>query len=275
MCYFTIISRMWCNSVSLRDREEGFLLNYYMAKDGQKTAGILVIGNEILSGKVRDVNSSFLASELRDLGISLMRILVIPDDEEIIGKEVRAFSEAYDYVLTSGGIGPTHDDVTILGIARGFGVNVVQNSELVERFRMHYGERLNDAVMRMARVPEGAELIDPGNMKFPIVIFKNIYIFPGIPKYLIEKFSAVRERFRSSAFCIRRFFVNANETDIASILDSVVAENPEVVIGSYPIVDNPGYRIIITAESKMPDALREAADGLLRRLPRNILVAVE
>lgn len=240
-----------------------------------KTAGILVIGNEILSGKVRDANSFFLASELRDLGVSLMRILVIPDDEEVIGKEASAFSEAYDYVLTSGGVGPTHDDVTIAGIARGFGVNVVQNSELVERFRMHYGGRLNDAVMRMARVPEGAELVDPGNMKFPVVIFRNIYIFPGIPKYLIEKFSAIRERFRSSAFCIKRFFVNANETDIASILDSVVAENPEVAIGSYPIVDNPGYRIIITAESKTPETLCKAVDGLLRRLPKDILVGVE
>ena len=90
-----------------------------------KKAGILIIGNEILSGKVHDCNSYYLASELRALGVSVERIMVIPDEVDIIGSEVAAFSEKYDYVFTSGGVGPTHDDITMEGIAKGFGVKLI------------------------------------------------------------------------------------------------------------------------------------------------------
>ena len=103
------------------------------------TAGVIIIGNEILSGKVHDTNSFYLASELRKLGINLMRISVIPDDTEIIGKEVSEFSKQYDFVFTSGGVGPTHDDVTMEGIARGFAVRLIRHPQLEDYFRSKYG----------------------------------------------------------------------------------------------------------------------------------------
>jgi FAD synthetase len=96
-----------------------------------KTAGIIIIGNEILSGKVHDSNSFYLSNELRALGINVRRISVIPDEIEAIGREVREFSERYDYVFTSGGVGPTHDDVTMAGVAKGFGVRLIRHPEIL------------------------------------------------------------------------------------------------------------------------------------------------
>lgn len=245
------------------------------AMDRVKTAGIIIIGNEILTGKVRDTNSPFLASQLRELGINLRSISVIPDDVEIIGREAAEFSERYDYVFTSGGIGPTHDDVTVEGIARGFGVRVVTSPDLAKYFQERYRGRPNAAVMKMAEIPEGAEIIDPGNMKFPLFSFRNIFILPGIPQYLEEKFIRIRERFRCPACHLKRLFLKANESDIAETLNGVVAENGEVTFGSYPILDNPEYTVIVTAESRSLDSLSAAVAELLRRLPGNIILRVE
>jgi molybdenum cofactor synthesis domain-containing protein len=243
--------------------------------DSPSSAGILIIGNEILSGKVKDSNSSFLASELRALGVSVMRISVIPDDVEVIGKEAVEFSGAYDFVFTSGGVGPTHDDITMEGIAKGFNVKVVQHSELAAHFHTHYGSKVNPAIMKMAEVPEGAELIHAPGMGFPLVSFKNIFILPGIPQYLTKKFSAIKERFRSSAIHLGRLFLKANESDIAEILDSVVRTHKNVSFGSYPILDNPEYSIIVTAESRSEDAVIQSVTELISRLPRAILVRAE
>ena len=240
-----------------------------------RTAGIIIIGDEILSGKIQDVNSYYLASELRKLGVNLMRISVIPDNTEVIGNEALEFSGKHDFVFTSGGVGPTHDDVTMEGIARGFGSKLIRHPRLEEYFRVKYGDRLNQAVLKMAEVPEGSEIIDFNDMSFPLVMFRNIFIFPGIPEYLRNKFSLIKERFRSSAFYLKRLFLNAKESDIAEILNTVVAENREVSFGSYPILEDPGYNIIVTAESKSEDALNVAVDKLIRRIPRDIVVRVQ
>lgn len=240
-----------------------------------KTAGIIIIGNEILSGKVQDSNSFYLVSELRALGVNVKRISVIPDDVDTIGDEAFLFSKSFDHVLTSGGIGPTHDDITMAGIAKGFGIKRIRHPELENRFRLRYGKAINEAVLTMADVPEGAEIIDLGNAKFPMVAFKNIFIFPGIPKYLKEKFSLIKERFRSSRIYLKNFFLDAEETDIAVVLNRIVAENPEVTFGSYPILDNPIYRIIITSESRDEKALDKATAQLLKELPEDIVVQIE
>ena len=239
------------------------------------TAGVIIIGNEILSGKFQDTNSFFLASELRSLGVTLMRISVIPDDRKIIGEEAVYFSGTFDYVFTSGGIGPTHDDVTIEGIAAGFRVKVIRHPELVERLRIIYKGNLNETILKMAGAPEGAEVIDTGEKSFPVISYRNISIFPGIPQYLREKFSAIRERFRSPAFYLKRLFLNAREPDIAEILSKVVSGNQDVDFGSYPVLDQPEYRIIVTAESRSVELLVKAVDELLRELPKEVLVRVE
>lgn len=244
-------------------------------KGNTSTAGIIVIGNEILSGRVRDSNSFYLASELRSLGVRLMRITVIPDDTGIIGIEAALFSKSYDYVFTAGGVGPTHDDVTMAGIAKGFGTRLIVHPDLERRFRQRYGDSCNEAIMKMAVVPEGTQIITREGMRFPVMTFRNIFILPGIPEYLREKFTVIRERFRSSSYCLRKFFINAEESDIASILNSVVSENPGVSFGSYPVVGNPEYKVVITAECKSDDLLGRAVESLLKGLPEKIIVRTE
>ena len=139
------------------------------------SAGLLVIGNEILSGKVVDTNSPFLAGQLRELGVDLERILVIPDEIEIIASEVRRMSEDYDHVFTSGGIGPTHDDLTMDGVALAFGQSMELNGTIWERIQRAQEGPPNDAMKKMAIIPEGAETLDAGDLWFPVVKVKNFF----------------------------------------------------------------------------------------------------
>lgn len=240
-----------------------------------KTSGIIIIGNEILSGKVQDANSFYLASELRALGVDVRRISVIPDEVEVIGREAAEFSRRYDYVFTSGGVGPTHDDVTMAGIANGFGVKLAENSEIREFLCSRYKSDLNNAIIKMTMVPEGSKVTCSGNVRFPVVSFNNIFIFPGIPEYLRNKFPLIREMFRSTAFNLKRLYLNCHEADIADILNKVVEEHKDVAFGSYPVLGEPDYRVIITAESKSHDYLEKSFDELLDKLPKEIVVRIE
>lgn len=239
-----------------------------------KTAAIIIIGNEILSGKVKDENSHFLANELRELGVALMHIAVIPDDIPEIARVVAEASAKYDYVFSSGGVGPTHDDVTMKGIARAFGLKTVPNESMRENIIRRCGYKPSDVVLRMAELPEGAELIDAQGMNFPPVLVKNVYIFPGIPEFLRKKFSAIKERFRDKPFHIKKIFVNEEECYIAEALESVAAEFKEVEIGSYPRVGETGFKVMVTIESRNGSQLSLAAEKLLSILPGNIVVRV-
>lgn len=243
--------------------------------DRAHTAGILIIGNEILSGKVRDSNAYFLTCELRALGVEVKRISVIPDETAVIGTEARIFSELYDFVFTSGGVGPTHDDVTMEGIAQGFGRALRRHERIISVLQSRYGTSLNAAQVKMAEIPEGAEVMLRENMRFPVVKFRNIYIFPGIPAYIRNKFHAIREEFRSPAFHLKKIYLNGHESEIAGTLNSIVARNRDVSFGSYPVLDMPDYRIIITAESRSESALQTAVAALLGQLPRDLIVRIE
>jgi molybdenum cofactor synthesis domain-containing protein len=128
------------------------------------TAGIIVIGNEVLSGKVTDVNSPYLCRELRALGVEVERILTIPDLIDVIASEVRAMSGRYDFVFTSGGIGPTHDDLTRDGVAQAFGRELVLSSSIAGRIERAQGRAPNASQLKMAMIPEGATLVDAGDL---------------------------------------------------------------------------------------------------------------
>jgi molybdenum cofactor synthesis domain-containing protein len=244
-------------------------------KKDTKTAGIIIIGNEILTGKVHDENSFFLASELWSLGVQVKRISVIPDETAEIAREVVEYSNAFTYVFTTGGVGPTHDDVTMKGIAQGFGVRLVQHPEIQNVLVKRFGNTKNDSVLKMAEVPEVAEVIFHQKMRFPVVSYKNIYIFPGIPEYLRNKFLLIKNRFSSSPFYLRRIFLNTHESEIASILCDVLYENNDVSIGSYPVVGSQDYRVVITVESKSPGSLSNAFNSLKQKLPEGIIVKEE
>jgi molybdenum cofactor synthesis domain-containing protein len=239
-----------------------------------KTAGIVLIGNEILSGKIEDANAAYLCRELRGLGVDVRRITVIPDEVDTIAAEIAVFSRDHDVVFTSGGVGPTHDDVTIVGAARAIGVGVVRHPDLVALLRGHYGDRLNEAHLKMAEVPEGAELIGSGALRFPAILVRNVYILPGVPEIFRQKFEALRERFRDQPFQLRNVFVRVGEGTLAAYLNDLLQDFPSLLLGSYPEFSNPEYRVKVTLESRDGAYLEDALARFLERLPRDAVVKV-
>lgn len=239
------------------------------------SAGILIIGNEILSGKVVDENSPYLCRELRALGVDVDRILTIPDDVQVIASELKALSDAHDFVFTSGGIGPTHDDLTIEGVAAAFGVRVEHSGSIEERIRRATGKEPTATLLRMARVPEGAQLLDSGDLWFPLVVVHNVYIFPGVPELLRKKFESARERFRGVPFVLKNVFVRLRESDIAPLLEQLLREYPDLLLGSYPRIGQEAFSVMLTLESRDPGYVQRALDELLAKLPETAIHKVE
>lgn len=239
------------------------------------TAGILVIGNEILSGKVVDTNSPYLCRELRALGVDVERIVTIPDDVEVIAEHVKAMHKAYDFVFTSGGIGPTHDDLTIDGVAAAFGRPLEHSDSIAGRIRRATGEEPSPSQLKMALVPAGATLLDSGDLWFPLVVVENVYIFPGIPELLRKKFEGARERFRGVPFVLKRVYVTRMESEIAEHLNALLEEFPQLLLGSYPRIREETFRVLLTLESRDAGYVQDALDALLARLPEGAVHRVE
>lgn len=239
------------------------------------SAGILVIGNEILSGKVVDTNSPYLCRELRALGVDVGRIVTIPDAVEIIAAEVRGMSAAYDFTFTSGGVGPTHDDLTLDGVAAAFERPLELVPRVAERIARAQGRPPNESQLKMARMPAGAVLLDAGDLWFPVVVVENVYVFPGIPELLRKKFEAIRERFRGVPFLLKRVYVRRRESDIAAALNGLLAAFPELLLGSYPRIGEEAFQVMVTLESRDPGYLKRALDELLTELPADAIHKVE
>lgn len=239
-----------------------------------KTAGIILVGNEILSGKTVDANAAYLCRELRALGVDVRRITVIPDEIELIAREVAAFSRDHDVVFTSGGVGPTHDDVTIEGVARGMGVKLVRHPMLVAILERHFRDRLTEAHLRMAEMPEGADLVGGEMVRFPTILMRNVYILPGVPEIFRQKFEAIRERFRDEPIHLSNVFVAIGEGVLADYLNGLLADYPNLLLGSYPELSNPEYKVKVTLESRDRGYLEGALSEFLRRLPVDALVRV-
>jgi molybdenum cofactor synthesis domain-containing protein len=240
-----------------------------------KTAGILIIGNEVLSGKVTDENSPYLVRELRSLGVEVQRIVTIPDEVPVIVEEVTLLAERYDLVFTTGGIGPTPDDMTIGAIAGAFGRPVVRDPFLEEILRRHYGPGITAAQLRMAEIPEGGRMVGAGTTSFPVIVFRNVYIFPGIPEAVRRKFEWIREEFRDVPYTLRKVFLQCDEGEIAEDLQAVLDGYPTLLLGSYPILHNPDHTVMLTLESKDAAYVDRALQSLLGRLPAQAVVRVE
>jgi molybdenum cofactor synthesis domain-containing protein len=239
-----------------------------------KTAGIILIGNEILSGKIRDENAAYLCRELRALGVDVRRIAVIPDEVALIADEVAAFSKAFDLVFTSGGVGPTHDDVTIEGVARAMAVPVVRHPELVALLERYYRGKVTEAALRMAEIPEGAELVTGGTLRFPTILMRNVYVLPGVPEIFRQKFDALRERFRDQPIHLKNVFVRIGEGTLADYLNRLLESFPLLQLGSYPEFSNPEYQVKVTLESRDRGYLEQALGDFLARLPADAVVKV-
>jgi len=239
------------------------------------SCALIIVGNEILSGKVQDSNSYFAARRLREVGATLARIVVIPDELDAIAEEVRHCARRFDAVVTSGGVGPTHDDLTIEGVARAFDRKIVNNPELERVIRSHFSERHLAAGLKMAQVPEGAVLNLGGDVDFPTVQVENVYMLPGIPELFEAKMSALMPRFASDPYFLRAIYTQAGEGTIAEYLNSCLERFPQLLLGSYPKIRHPEYRVKVTLESKDQAYLDEAFRHLLEILPQGVVIKTE
>lgn len=230
------------------------------------TAGIVIIGDEILTGKFADENAAFLIGELRALGVELRRVVIIPDVLDDIAASVAEASARFDHVFTSGGVGPTHDDLTMAGIAQGFATRVIRHPVLEVRVRAYWGERLAPANLRLADVPEGAELVYGKDEVWPVVAYRNVYILPGVPALFRRKFVDIRDRFRATPLTVARVYLDAEEGQIAGDLDAVVAAFPAVRVGSYPRFTEHDFKVMITFEGALADDVGRALALLIDRL---------
>jgi molybdenum cofactor synthesis domain-containing protein len=241
----------------------------------ERTCALIVIGNEILSAKIRDSNAYFAARELRKVGVALQRIAVIPDELDAIAEEVAYCASRFDVVITSGGVGPTHDDVTMDGVARAFRRRIVVHPQLEALIRAYYRDKPSAPGLKMAEVPEGAVLNEGGDIRFPTVQIENVYVLPGIPQLFEAKLTSLLSRFAVDPYFIRAVYTRAGEGAIAEHLNSCLRTFPELLLGSYPRIGDPEYRVKVTLESKDPDYLERAFSHLLGLLPADVVVKTE
>lgn len=225
------------------------------------TVGIIIIGDEILTGKFTDLNTPWLIHRCRELGLDVRRVAIIPDVVPLIAEEVALQSARFDHVFTTGGVGPTHDDVTMAGVAAAFGVTATPHPQLVEILRSKMGDACNEAALRMAEVPEGSDLWWDGDVIWPQVVLRNVVIFPGVPSLLQRKFNAISGRFQGVVMLHERLHTTARETEIALLLGQAQDRWPQVAIGSYPDLDR--HTVTVTLDSRDADAMAACA-ALLR-----------
>jgi molybdopterin-biosynthesis enzyme MoeA-like protein len=213
-----------------------------------KTVSIIIIGDEILSAKFQDENTSFLLNQCSMLGIKVNTVRIIPDLLSVIQSVVYEESTKSDYVFTTGGVGPTHDDLTMKGIAMAFDVLLVRNPVLEERIRSKMGDKCTEAALGMADIPDTAKLLDSAKGFFPQIVMNNVYIFPGIPYLLKKKFNAITHQFEGSIVEVRRLYLNTRESQIASELSHIQDAFPSLNIGSYPRYNEAPVTLIFTIQ---------------------------
>lgn len=213
------------------------------------TAALIVIGNEILSGRTQDLNIQFLATSLGKLGIPLRDVRVIPDIEDEIVDAVNSLRAKHTYVFTTGGIGPTHDDITAASVAKAFGVGLKRHQPSVDKMQQYYKKNLNAARLKMADLPEGANPIETRITSAPGFYIENVFVMAGVPSIAQAMFDEVAPSLAQGAPVISRFVeAHLGEGDIADALSELQDTFPDVDIGSYPFFRSTRIGLSIVAK---------------------------
>ncbi len=235
------------------------------------TAAMLVIGDEILSGRTRDTNTHHLACALTNHGIRLTEARVVADDHDTIKSAVQALSAAYDHVFTSGGIGPTHDDITADAVADAMGAPIDIRDDARAILQAHYdarGQELNAARLRMARIPDGATLIDNPISAAPGFTIGNVHVMAGVPTIFEAMVASVMPTLTGGAPMLSQSLrVVRGEGDIAEALGQLAADHPEVSIGSYPFQRDGVHGSNIVVRSQDGAAVDAVMGALVRLFP--------
>jgi molybdenum cofactor synthesis domain-containing protein len=236
----------------------------------QWTAALAVIGDEILSGRTQDKNVAQLATWLNEQGIRLAEVRIVPDDPARIAEAVNALRAGHDYLFTTGGIGPTHDDITVDAIAEAFGVPVIVHPAARAILEDYYRDRpggLNEARLRMARVPEGAELIPNPSSGAPGVKIANVYILAGVPHIAASMLDALTGKLEGGRPVVSvTVGARAPESEVAQLLKDTEAAHPGVAIGSYPFFKDGRYGANFVIRSEDGDLARRTGNELAQRL---------
>jgi len=240
---------------------------YRMADSKTVTAALLIIGNEILSGRTKDANLPFIAERLGDMGIRLSEVRVVPDVADEIIAAVNTLRKKYDYLFTTGGIGPTHDDITAGCVAAAFARKLIQNAEARQRLEERWAEtgiEMNEARLRMANTPEGATLIDNPVSAAPGFQVENVFVMAGVPKIMQAMFGSLRERLVGGAPLLSRSIVcDLPEGQLASGLGALQSRHTDVDIGSYPSYAQSGFRVAVVLRHTDCDVLDAVAKDVV------------
>lgn len=246
------------------------------ATQAPATAAVLIIGDEILSGRTADTNLNVIARFLVPLGVDLKEARVVADDTADIVAAVNALRGRYDYVFTTGGIGPTHDDITADAIASAFGVELHEHPEIIALLRSRPGLELNAARRRMARVPEGGSLIDnPGGP--PGFQIANVFVLAGVPGIMCAMLEDIPRRLRTSVAVVSRTLRvdGSGEGLLAAPLEAVAKAHPTLSLGSYPFSSADGYGANLVVRGRDRSAVDAASDALTAALRAVGVAAVE
>ncbi len=234
-------------------------------KDRLVTAGVILIGDEVLSGRTQDKNLSYIAGFLGEIDIQVQEARIVPDQQSRIVEAVNAVRSQYDYVFTTGGIGPTHDDITADAIAAAFNVGIDYNDEAVAILRERYEENdLNKARMRMARIPHGASLIENPVSKAPGFQMGNVFVLAGVPKIMQAMMGCLAPNLKGGAKMMSRTVrCDIGEGWISAKLEALQQKFPNVSLASYPFFERNGMGTNLVARSTDEEALNQAEAALI------------
>lgn len=232
-----------------------------------KTASLLIIGNEILSGRTQDKNLNYIARKLGFLGVKFAEARVVPDIEEEIIFALNELRSKFDYVFTTGGIGPTHDDITTECVSKAFGVEMICHPEAKKLLEDYYANRegdLNEARLRMANTPKGAELIENPLTAAPGYKIENVFVLAGIPNIMQMMFDYASQFLEGGEkIHSRSISCNLIEGDVAEGLGKIQKINPQTEIGSYPMVRDGKYAVSLVVRTTQIDAMNKAAEEII------------
>lgn len=245
-----------------------------MSEPERTTVGLILIGEELLTGKIDDENGLYTIRKCREHGLRLREIACIGDDIETIAATVRRFADQYDVVVTSGGVGPTHDDLTMRGIAAAFGVDMHTDETMKRRIEEHFGSDPEAVVVwrRMARVPENCRCIED-ETRLPIFVVENVHILPGVPGFFRHQLDVVLSDRRDAPVMMRTLYLRLSEGQLATRLEDTQERFAGVAVGSYPVYGHPDYKTRITLEHRDEERVTAAAEWLIAQLDPRALHA--
>jgi len=245
------------------------------ASNAAPTAALIIIGAEVLAAKVDDANGPFLLRALRARGVEVVEMRTIGDSVTAIAEAVRTLAGRADFVLVTGGIGPTHDDVTVAGVAAAFDLTIVRHAELERRVRARWGGEAREPHFRLAEIPFGATVALDKEGILPVIRVRNVFLFAGVPSLLRQCFARIADELGGAPFYSRALLLKASEPQIADILTAAQRDFADVAIGSYPRMDEPRYRVKVTFDGRTAARVAAAAADVRAQLDPDWIVGEE